>query len=75
MNSFAEALARNPAMVTRLMETHVSDEKGRCRGCPKAGTGLPGERWPCALRFHAAAAEQMLNGGLPPVGPPTATET
>jgi len=66
VNLFAAALARNRHAVRRLLELHVSDEHGMCRGCTKGGTGLPGTRWPCALRFHAAAADQMIDGGLPP---------
>lgn len=76
VNLFAAALARNRHAVRRLLETHVADEHGMCCGCTKGGTGLPGTRWPCALRFHAAAADQMMDGGLPPdtLGPSASHE-
>ena len=69
MTSFAAALARHPQTVHRLLEVHVPDGHGRCRGCSGGGSGRLGPRWPCTLRFHAAAADQLMGGGPAPDGP------
>jgi hypothetical protein len=69
MSSFAAALAHHPQAVHRLLQAHVPDRDGRCRGCAGGGSGLPGPRWPCTLRFHAAAAEQLMDGPRAPGDP------
>lgn len=57
MSSLARELSRLPGVTQRLLALHVSDGRGRCRGCTTPGTGLPGAEWPCALHFYASAAE------------------
>lgn len=59
MNDVAHALAGLAGVPQRLLAAHVSDGRGRCRACTAAGTGLPSARWPCALHFYAAAAEEI----------------
>ncbi len=66
MNPFAAELARNPDVVDRLLRVHVSDANGRCAACTKAGTGIPGQEWPCAIGFHAIAARQIIDGDATP---------
>ncbi len=61
MNELARELAWQPEITQRLLARHVADDRGRCRGCTKGGTGLPGAKWPCALHFHASAAARLAN--------------
>lgn len=60
INLFAVELAQHPDAVELILATHVPNRDGKCVSCTKAGTGIPSEPWPCALRFHAAAADQMM---------------
>lgn len=59
MSALARELAQLPGVARRLLAAHVPDGHGRCRACTTPGTGLPGARWPCALHFYAAAAQQL----------------
>lgn len=68
MNDLAQELAWQPEVTQRLLERHVADGKGRCRGCTGGGTGLPDARWPCRLHFYAAAAARIAGWhGIGPV--------
>ncbi|MGI5129083.1 hypothetical protein ACQEVB_19920 [Pseudonocardia sp. CA-107938] len=60
MSELAEALAAQPEVVARLLADHVPDEKGRCRGCTRPGTGTPMGWWPCTLSVAADAATILL---------------
>lgn len=59
MDDLARELAWQPGVARRLLLRHVPDGNDRCRGCTTPGTGLPGERWPCALHFYAEAAARI----------------
>lgn len=55
----ARELADLPGVPQRLLAVHVPDGRGRCRGCTRPGTGIPGTEWPCALQLYAAAAVEI----------------
>lgn len=55
----AEVLAAMPAAYRRLLAEHVDAGCGRCRRCTVAGTGAPGELWPCSLHKLATLAQQI----------------
>lgn len=59
MSGVAQELARLPETTRRLLAVHVSDGRGRCRGCTTPGTGMPGAAWPCVLHFYASAAQEI----------------
>lgn len=59
MDDLARELAWQPEITRRLLERHIADGGGRCRGCTMPGTGSPAERWPCALYFYAEAAARI----------------
>jgi hypothetical protein len=48
-SGIAMQLARMPDVIARLLTEHVPDERGRCRGCGRPGTGIPYRPAPCAL--------------------------
>jgi hypothetical protein len=60
MTELARALAAQPDVVARLLTDHVPDDKGRCRGCTRPGTGTPMDYWPCTLSTAADAARILL---------------
>jgi hypothetical protein len=60
MTELARALAAQPDVVARLIADHVPDDKGRCRGCTRPGTGTPMDYWPCTLSTAADAARILL---------------
>lgn len=45
-----------------LLDRHVADSGGRCRGCRSSSGGAP--VWPCALRAIAEEARRIA--ALPP---------
>jgi hypothetical protein len=55
--SMAEVMAGMPGVWRRLLEAHVPDRLGRCRGC-RSDTGS-GERWPCSLYRIASDAQRL----------------
>lgn len=70
MNELIVFLRRRPDAVARLLERHVPDGRGRCRGCTVPGYGTPSGTWPCVLRRHAEQAEQAERPTPPPDAPP-----
>jgi hypothetical protein len=52
-------LAAMPGVWRPLLEVHVPDPSGRCRGCTQGGTGIPAGRWPCGPRKLAEAAAHL----------------
>jgi hypothetical protein len=56
VNELAALLAAQPGLIANLLERHVPDRQGRCRGCTTAGYGTPAQPWPCSLYFYATAA-------------------
>jgi hypothetical protein len=60
VSTFAALLTAHPDAVERLIAEHVPDDHGRCRGCTRPGTGVPGEHWPCTPRLVADAAATAL---------------
>ena len=57
MNELSRLMAGLPDVVNTLLAKHVPDDHGRCRGCTKAGTGLPEKTWPCSLHWFANTAK------------------
>ncbi|HXV94375.1 MAG TPA: hypothetical protein VD813_13805 [Pseudonocardia sp.] len=55
----ARALSTMPELWARLLADHVPDSGGRCQACTKAGTGLPGQRWPCTIYALADQARDL----------------
>lgn len=53
----ADVMADMPEVWRRLIDDHVPDRLGRCRGC-RSDTGS-GERWPCSLYRIATQARQV----------------
>ena len=53
----ADVMADMPGVWRRLLEAHVPDRLGRCRGC-RSDTGS-GERWPCSLHRIAREAQRL----------------
>ena len=72
MTELARALAAQPDVVARLIAEHVPDDKGRCRGCTRPGTGTPMDYWPCTLSTAADAARVLLLRGRQGRDPHTA---
>jgi len=69
VNDLAQELAWQPEITQRLLDVHVADARGRCRGCTTPGTGVPGAAWPCALHFYADAAARIARWhGIGPQG-------
>jgi hypothetical protein len=58
------ALAPMPEVWQRLLGLHLADASGRCRACTRAGTGIPGAAWPCAIQIVAERA-RLRYLGLP----------
>lgn len=56
MEELSIIMAGIPGVVENLLKEHVPDEKGRCSGCTKPGTGIPEKPWPCSLRWFADQA-------------------
>jgi hypothetical protein len=48
-----------PDVCGRLLTAHRPADNMRCRACTVAGTGLPGERWPCTMHNLATAARAL----------------
>ena len=60
--SAAMELAGMPDVWAHLLDVHVPDTSGRCRGCTQGGTGIPAKRWPCGPRKLAEAAAHLHGG-------------
>jgi hypothetical protein len=61
-----DELARMPDLARRLIEAHLPDDHGLCRGCTTPGVGTPLVRWPCGLhRLASAAAQRHADVGQP----------
>ncbi|HEX8520540.1 MAG TPA: hypothetical protein VF667_13180 [Pseudonocardia sp.] len=58
----AVVMADMPGVWRRLLEAHVPDRLGRCRGC-RSDTGS-GERWPCSLHQIATEARRLHEHNL-----------
>lgn len=64
VQNMTQVLASMPQLWQRLLGVHVADGSGRCRGCTRAGTGIPAAAWPCAIQIVAERA------GLRHLNPP-----
>ena len=53
----ADLMADMPGVWRRLLDAHVADRLGRCRGC-RSDTGS-GARWPCSLHHIASEARRV----------------
>ena len=47
-----------PGMALRLVDDHVPDDRGLCRGCTTPGYGTPHAHWPCTPYTLGATALQ-----------------
>ncbi|HVG68680.1 MAG TPA: hypothetical protein VM785_10820, partial [Gaiellales bacterium] len=63
MSGVAQELAWLPETTRRLLAVHVSDGRGRCRGCTTPGTGMPGQ-----LLRDAAHAESRSSARVGTTG-------
>lgn len=58
-HALATTLAAMPDLWRALLAEHRDDGHGRCTGCTVAGTGRPGEHWPCNLTLLAREARRV----------------
>jgi len=54
-----ESLARQRALVDRVLAEHVDDGNGRCTACPRSGRP-EWQHWPCRLHSLATLAHENL---------------
>ena len=58
VSPLVQMILSQPGMAVRLIDEHVDDGSGRCRGCPVGGQrGL--HAWPCTLRLAAEEAQRI----------------
>ncbi|MGI5127750.1 hypothetical protein ACQEVB_13140 [Pseudonocardia sp. CA-107938] len=57
LQAVARELVPHPEAWARLIELHVADQDGRCRGCRSQLRAA--ERWPCALHLVATTARDL----------------
>jgi hypothetical protein len=69
MNELIVFLQRRPDAVARLLERHVPDGHGRCRGCTVPGYGTPSGTWPWVLHRCAEQARCPPMSSSGPVTP------
>jgi hypothetical protein len=58
VNPLVQMILGQQGMAARLIEEHVDDGSGRCRGCPVGGQ-RGRHSWPCTLRQAAETAEKL----------------
>jgi hypothetical protein len=58
MSPLVQMILSQSGMAARLIEEHVDDGSGRCRGCPVGGQ-RGRHSWPCTLRLAAEEAQRI----------------